>query len=59
MGADILTSKELLKELGKDFKRDIEDIDLEFYEISYKKMKNKEWGKLGMIYALLHNKTKM
>ncbi|WP_280109655.1 hypothetical protein [Methanocaldococcus jannaschii] len=42
MGADILTSKELLKELGKDFKRDIEDIDLEFYEISYKKMKNKE-----------------
>ena len=52
-------SKELLKELGEDFKRSIEETDLEVYEIGYKKMKEKEWERLGMIYALLNNKTKV
>ena len=51
--------KELIKELGEEFKRTIEETDLEVYEIGYKKMKEKEWERLGMIYALLHNKTKV
>ena len=59
MEIDIISSKELLKELGKDFKRSIEETDLEVYEIGYKKMKEKELERLGMIYALLHNKTKV
>ena len=32
-----ISSEELLKELGEDFKRDIEDIDLEVYEKGYEK----------------------
>jgi hypothetical protein len=59
MESDIISSKELLKELGEDFKRDIEDIDLEVYEKDYEKMKEKELERLGMIYALFHNKTKV
>ena len=59
MEIDIISSKELIKELGEDFKRDIEDIDLEVYEKDYEKMKEKELERLGMIYALFHNKTKM
>ena len=34
--------KELIKELGEEFKRTIEETDLEVYEIGYKKMKEKE-----------------
>jgi hypothetical protein len=59
MEIDIISSKELIKEIGGDFKRDIEEIDLEVYEKGYKKMKEKELERLGMIYALLHNKTKV
>ena len=59
METDVISSKELIKEIGEDFKRDIEEIDLEVYEKGYKKMKEKELEILGMIYALLHNKTKV
>jgi hypothetical protein len=55
METDVISSKEL----GEDFKRDIEEIDLEVYEKGYKKMKEKELERLGMIYALLNNKTKV
>jgi hypothetical protein len=59
METDVISSKELIKEIGEDFKRDIEEIDLEVYEIGYEKMKEKELERLGMIYALLNNKTKV
>ena len=59
METDVISCKELIKEIGEDFKRDIEEIDLEVYEKGYEKMKEKELERLGMIYALLHNKTKV
>ena len=37
------STKDLLKELGDDFKRDIENIDIDKYEGHYEKMREKEW----------------
>ncbi|NPA62324.1 MAG: hypothetical protein GXN95_02085 [Methanococci archaeon] len=48
-----ISSEELLEELGEEFKKDIEETDLEVYEKGYKKMREEEWKRQSMIQTSL------
>ena len=48
-----ISSEELLEELGEEFKKSIEETDLEVYEKGYKKMREEEWKRLSMIQTSL------
>ncbi len=46
-----ISTKELLKELGDDFKKSLDDLELEKAIECYKKMRDAEWRRTSTIQA--------
>jgi Arc/MetJ-type ribon-helix-helix transcriptional regulator len=46
-----ISTKDLLKELGNDFKKSLDDLELEKAIDGYKKMRDVEWKRISTIRA--------
>ncbi len=53
-----ITTKDLLEELGDDFRKSLNELSFEKAEKGFKKMRDVEWSRISMISDLIRHRLR-